>query len=84
MCTALLMFLTIPVTTAKAERPFSKFKVIKNYLLSTMALERLSSLSLLSIENQRARRIDFNKVIDKFASMKSREKVSRVKVYKHL
>jgi len=63
----------------------SKLKLIKNNLRSTMAQERLSSLSLLSIGNQRARGIDINKVIDKFASMKSRiKKVSRVKVYRHL
>jgi hypothetical protein len=62
------------VITAKAERYFSKKKLIKNYLQSTMVQERLSSWSLLSIENQRAGRIDFNKVINKFASMKSRKK----------
>lgn len=73
VCTALLMFLTIPVTTTKAERSFSKLKLIKNYFRNTMAQEILSSLSLLSIENQRARRIDFNTVIDKFTSMKSRK-----------
>lgn len=39
-----------------------------------MAHERLNSLSLLSIENQRARRVDFNKVIVKFTLMKSRKK----------
>lgn len=74
VCTALFMFLTVPVTTTKAERTFSKLKLIKNYLRSTMAQERLSNLSLLSIENQWARKIDCNKVIDKFASMKSRKK----------
>lgn len=74
VCTALIMFLTVPVTTAKAERSFSKLTLIKNYMRSTMAQERLSSLSLLSIENQRVRQIDFNKIIDEFASMKSRKK----------
>lgn len=74
VCTALLMFLTVPITTAKAERTFSKLKLIKNYLRTSMGQNRLSNLALLSIENQRARKIDFNKVINNFSSVKSRKK----------
>ncbi|XP_042308882.1 zinc finger MYM-type protein 1-like isoform X2 [Sceloporus undulatus] len=72
--TACLMYLTVPVTVAKAERSFSKLKLIKNYLQSSMSQHCLSSLALLSIENDRAQRIDFNRVIDIFASVKSRRK----------
>ena len=36
MCTAFLLFLTIPVTTANAERSFSKLKLIKTYLRNSM------------------------------------------------
>ncbi|XP_050523747.1 uncharacterized protein LOC126895659 [Daktulosphaira vitifoliae] len=75
VCTDLLMFLTVPVTTTKDERSFSKLKLIKNYLRSTMQQERLSSLSLSSIENQRARVIDSDKVIDQFVSVKNRQKI---------
>ena len=32
VCTACIMYLTVPVTVAKAERSFSKLKLIKNYL----------------------------------------------------
>ena len=35
--TTLLIFLTLPVTTAAAERFFSKLKLIKNYLRSQMS-----------------------------------------------
>lgn len=53
VATAVKLFLTIPVTVASAERSFSKLKLIKNYLRSTMSQERLSGLSILSIENER-------------------------------
>ncbi len=48
------IFLTIPVTVASAERSFSKLKLIKNYFRSTMSQEKLSTLSILSIENELA------------------------------
>ena len=38
--TVFKIFLTIPVTVASAERSFSKLKIIKNYLRSTMSKER--------------------------------------------
>ena len=38
---AMLLFLTLPVTVATAERSFSKLRLIKNYLRSTMGQDRL-------------------------------------------
>lgn len=67
------IFLTMPVTAATCERSFSKLKLIKNYLRSTMGQERLSNLSILSIENEVAGEISFEDVIDKFAAIKSRK-----------
>ena len=32
VCTADMMYMTVPVTVARAERSFSKFKLIKNFL----------------------------------------------------
>lgn len=38
--------------TASAERSFQKLKTIKYYLQTIMAQERLSDLSIMSIENE--------------------------------
>ena len=67
--------MTLPVTVASAERSFSKLKLIKNHLRSTMGQERLSSLSLLSIESDLARKIDFDDLIECFAARKARKGV---------
>jgi hypothetical protein len=48
---AFRIYLSIFGTSAEGEGTFSKMKLIKNYLRSTMGQHRLSSLSLLSIEN---------------------------------
>ncbi|XP_053156183.1 zinc finger MYM-type protein 1-like [Hemicordylus capensis] len=71
VCTAYILFLTLPVTVASSERSFSKLKLIKNYLRSSMSQERLSGLALLSIENERAKKLDIQKTIDNFAEVKS-------------
>ena len=73
VCTALLLYLTIPVTVATAERSFSKIKLIKTYLRSSMGQERLSGLAILSIENGRARTMDLSSVVNDFAERKARK-----------
>ena len=70
--TAGVLFLTLPVTTASAERSFSKLKLIKQYLRSTMSQLRLSSLAILSIERVRAKTLDVDRIITKFATAKAR------------
>jgi len=72
--TALLLFLTLPVTSATAERSFSKLRLIKNYLRSTMGQDRLSALALLSIEAESAQSMETAKLIECFASAKARKK----------
>ena len=63
---------TIAVSSASAERSFSRLKLIKSYLRSTMSQERLSSLALISIESDLASNIDFDTVIDTFSRMSNR------------
>ena len=41
-----MMYKTVPATVATAERSFSKLKLIKNFLRSSMPQERLSGLAL--------------------------------------
>lgn len=73
VCTALLLYLTIPVTVASAERSFSKLKLIKSYLRSSMGQERLRGLAILSIENVRTRNLDLSTVVNDFAQRKARK-----------
>ena len=69
----LRILLTTPVTVASGEQSFSKLKLIKAYLRSTMTQERLSSLAVLSIEQEVAKRLDYTSLIDSFASAKVRK-----------
>ena len=49
-CIAFKILLTILVTIASAKRSFSKLKLIKFYLRSTMSQEKLNGLNILLIE----------------------------------
>ena len=69
---ACALFLTLQVTVASAERSFSKSKLFKGYLRSTMAQERLDGLSLLAIEQESAQKIDLDSIVDKFAKANAR------------
>lgn len=71
---ALVLYLTLPVTVASAERSFSKLKLIKTYLRSTMGQERLSGLALMSIERERTKNINIDSVISRFLNEKKRRK----------
>uniref|UniRef100_A0A1A8C8N8 HAT C-terminal dimerisation domain-containing protein n=3 Tax=Nothobranchius TaxID=28779 RepID=A0A1A8C8N8_NOTKA len=73
VCIGLRIFCTLPVTVAGGERAFSKLKLVKNYLRSTMSQDRLNSLALLSIESQLAKGLDFKDLISDFANMKTRQ-----------
>ncbi|XP_065663687.1 zinc finger MYM-type protein 1-like [Hydra vulgaris] len=68
---ALRIILTSPVTVASAERSFSKLKLIKTFHRSTMVDERLSSLAMLSIENEVAKKLSYEGLTNKFANFDS-------------
>ena len=67
------ILLTIPVSTASAERSFSKLKLIKNYLRNTMGQEKLSALTVLSIEADIASKLNYDTIIKEFSKAKSRK-----------
>ena len=62
------ILLTIPVTVASVERSFSKLKLIKSYLRSTMSQDRLNGLAMLSIEKDMVKEIEYTSVIGDFAA----------------
>lgn len=66
--TALHIATTLPVTSASPQRTFSKLKIIKNRLRSTISQGRLENWMLISCENLSINNSD---VIDKFASLSS-------------
>ncbi|KAK9757274.1 hypothetical protein RND81_01G153200 [Saponaria officinalis] len=72
------ILLTIPVTVASAERTFSKLKLLKSYLHSTMSQDRLNGLAMIAIENKVLDKFCYEELIDDFASKNAR----RVNLFK--
>lgn len=70
---ALRILLTLPISVASGERSFSKLKIIKNYLRSTICQDRLSGLATLAIENQILNTIDTDSILKDFAKLKARK-----------
>jgi hypothetical protein len=89
----LRIYLTLPVSVASGERSFSKLKLIKNYLRSSISQERLIDLSMISIENEIMDGLDLNELIKDFVlvstySKKINRKIENVnkvgqKMYTH-
>ena len=72
-CIAFRILLIIHVTVASAKRSFSKLKLIKSYLRSTMSRERLSGLVILSIKKKMLVELECKNLINNFASQKARK-----------
>ena len=72
-CIAYKILLTILITIAFAKRSFSKLKLIKSYLKSTMSQERLSKLVILSIEKEMLEELEYKNLISQFTSYKIRK-----------
>ena len=62
------VLLTIPVTVTSAERSFSKLKLLKSYLRSTMTQERLNDLAMIALESDILEKIDYKSIIEDFIS----------------
>ena len=68
------ILLTVLVIVASAERSFSKLKILKNCLRSTMLQERLNGLAMCCIEREVLENIDLDVVLNDFASQNARRK----------
>ena len=66
------ILLTMSVTVASAERSFSKLKLLKSYLRSSMSQERFNDLAILCIEKNMLENIDVDTIINDFASRNAR------------
>lgn len=73
VCIAYRILLTMPVTVATAERSFSKLKLLKSYLRSTMLQDRLNGLAILSIESEILKLLDYKTLINDFAAQNARK-----------
>ena len=67
------IYSTLAVSVVSCERSFPKLKLTKTYLTSTMEQNLLTNLAILSIERQQIEILDFDGVINHFASTKSRK-----------
>ena len=67
------MFNTIPVSVAVGKRSFSKLKIVKNYLRSTMGQDRVTDLLIISIEEDLAKKGSYDEVIDIRAAREARK-----------
>lgn len=70
---ALRILLTLPVSVASGERSFSKLKIIKNYLRSTLSQDLLSGMATLAIEHQILSTIETDSFLKDFAKLKARK-----------
>ena len=69
---AYAILLTIRVTVAWAERSFSKLKLLKSYLRTTMTQERLNGLATIALENDILEKINYEDMIEDFISRNTR------------
>ena len=67
------IYLSLMITNATGERSFSKLKLILNEKRTCMKQERLNYLSLMSIESELLKKVEFEDVLRTFVEMKSRK-----------
>lgn len=70
----LRLYMTIPITTATAERSFSTLRRLKSYLRSTMTEKRLNNLLLVHTHKDLSTTLDLIKIAQLFVSANDRRK----------
>lgn len=74
---SLRMLLCTPVSNCSTERSFSSLKRIKSYLRSCTSEERLNDLAIMNIESDITTKIEYENIINEFASLHCRRKLSQ-------
>jgi len=69
------LFVTIPIANTESERSFSVLKRIKNMYRSLMSQDRLAALSIMCIEKDLLRSLNFSDIINEFAQKKQEKKI---------
>ncbi|CAF1107795.1 unnamed protein product [Brachionus calyciflorus] len=69
----LQIYLTVPISSASAERSFSCLKRLKTWLRNSMSQERLSNLAILCIEKEELDNLSLAKIENIFISNKERK-----------
>ena len=64
------LLLLAPASNASSERVFSKLRLVKNYLRSTMNQDRLESLMALSVHKKELDSVDLIRVSNNFVRRK--------------
>ena len=70
--TLLRVYLTVPVTSANAERAFSSLRRIKTFLRSSMSSQRLNNLFILHVHQQLIEALDLKTIAKEFISANNR------------
>ena len=70
---ALRIYLVLMVANCSGERSFSKLKLIKNRLRTSMVQDRLVNLAIMSIESDVMGDLVLSAIIEEFAMQKSRK-----------
>lgn len=66
------IFLTLPVSNCEGERSFSLMEKVKNDLRTKMSKGHLNSLSLIAIECELVRELDFDDPVEEVSQRKAR------------
>ena len=66
-------FLNNTLSVASGERDFSRLKLIKNYLRSTIHEDRLNNLAILAIERDLCRKHNLDDILYDVATRKARK-----------
>jgi hypothetical protein len=67
------LIFTVPVSTASNERTFSKLKIVKNGLRSTMGADWLQNLILLNCNKDLTDEIDIHLLVKHWAPLRERQ-----------